>query len=439
MLRTQSFLCLVALAHLLPVPTAEADVSESQFSGALVQSTRDGDRLLRQFEVLLLRSPGTDFFAVLDDPKEGCPWPESYGQVNAPKAAHPHLLYEYDGSQYNVLLPPLVLNLPDAAEEGSSWTAGDWTYEIDGTEKVGGLVTWTVQARERRGRRQSLSVAVDSGVLQKASQDVFMGQGERFELTLQRSSTKPVDEAVADRLGQLQSALLSLQAGLNRRPDSQLTELSTRQVEKTASQIPGLAALAKDTPLQETVFRISRDIDAQQRRVTEAMNRRRALLGKDAPKFTLSLVTSGTLSSESLKGKTVVLHFWKYADKPLSEPYGQVGYLEFLYGKRKLNGVEVVGVATNAALLRPETSRSGRRSARKLTEFMNLSYPIGYDNGSLLRTLGDPRADGGELPLWVVIAADGTITHYHGGFYEVDQRLGLKALDDVLVEEIRKQ
>jgi len=86
----------------------------------------------------------------------------------------------------------------------------------------------------------------------------------------------------------------------------------------------------------------------------------------------------------------------------------------------------------NPALQQAESSRSAKRTARKLIEFMNLSYPVGYDDGSLLRAFGDPRDSDGKLPLWVVITPAGKIAHYHGGFYEVDQRYGLKELDDVL-------
>lgn len=264
-----------------------------------------------------------------------------------------------------------------------------------------------------------------------------MGQGERFELILRRTSGQSVASNVSERLDQLQSELLSLQSGLKRRPDSQLAELTPRQVEDAQSRVGGLTSLAKDTPLQETVLRIRQDVERQQRRVAQTMKREEQLLNRAGPSFSLNLVTDGTLDSESLKRKTVVLHFWKYSEKPLSEPYGQVGYLEFLYNKRKQNGVEVVGVAMNPLLQQADTVRAERRSARKLIEFMNLSYPVGYDDGSLLRALGDPRDAGGELPLWVVISPGGQIVHYHGGFYEVDQRQGLKDLDDILIEQIR--
>lgn len=418
-------------------PILAQPVTEVRFTGELTQESPAGSQLLRQFEVLLLKSDAVQFFAVLDDPGEGCPWPESFGQLNAGSGRQPHLLYEYDDGNYNILLPPLSMTFPDGISNGSTWNSDGWTFQVTGSELQNGTTAWAIQARERRGRRLSLWAAADNGTLLKAEQEVFMGQGQRFQLSVNQSASKQLDEKASDGTGQLLSKLLELQATLNRRPDSQLVELSSRQVADAVNRLPTLTELSKGTPLQETVLRIQRDVDRQQRRVAEAMNRGKALLDKSAPAFSLNLVNGQSLSSEALKGKTVVLHFWKYSDKPLSEPYGQVGYLEFLYGKRKVNGVEVVGIATNTALQRNDTSRAAQRSARKLSEFMNLTYPIGYDDGSLLRAFGDPRDNGGELPLWIVISPKGLIAHYHGGYYEVDQRLGLKALDDVLVGQIR--
>ena len=142
----------------------------------------------------------------------------------------------------------------------------------------------------------------------------------------------------------------------------------------------------------------------------------------------------GTLASDSLKGKTVILHFWDYKDAPLTEPYGQTGYLEFLFNKRRDQNLQVVGISTNADLQTTENAARGRRAARKIAEFMNLSYPIGYDDGSLLKAYGDPRESRGQLPLWIVIGADGKVKHYHPGYYEIDAARGLKELEAVLSE-----
>jgi peroxiredoxin len=156
-------------------------------------------------------------------------------------------------------------------------------------------------------------------------------------------------------------------------------------------------------------------------------------MNSPAPEFTLNLVSGNTLTSQSLKGQTVVLHFWDYRDAPLAEPYGQTGYLEFLYNRRRQQqNLQVVGISTNADLQSTENLNRGRRAARKIAEFMNLTYPIAYDDGSLLKTLGDPREQRGQLPLWIVISPDGRILHYYAGFYEIDASQGLKELEAVL-------
>ena len=130
----------------------------------------------------------------------------------------------------------------------------------------------------------------------------------------------------------------------------------------------------------------------------------------------------------------MILHFWDYRDTPLSEPYGQTGYLEFLFNQKKKLNLTVVGVSTNPDLQNKENLKRGRRSVRKLSEFMNLSYPIGHDDGTLLKNFGDPRDTRGQLPLWIVLNANGKVAHYHAGYYEVDAAQGLKDLENVLAD-----
>lgn len=424
------------LSPVIFVVNAQADgLKVVRFSGALSQQTQGESQILRRFEALLLDDGAVPFFAVLDDERDGCPWPESFGQM-MPNGVTPHLIYNYEGSTYSLPLPSLAPGVPDDAAVGSEWSVGGWSYEITGTSS-GEDAAWRIEARERRGRRQSMSVSRESGSLLVATQDVFMGQGVRFELNMKQSSSQTLDDDLSERVGQLRSALLTLQAALNRRPDTQLSELSPRQVNDSKSRLTSLTILAADTPLQESILRIRRNVEQQDRRISQTMDRRKQLVGRASPEFSLNLIGGGDFSSTSLRGKVVVLHFWKYAEKPLSEPYGQVGYLEFLYNRYKQMKVEVVGVAMNPMLQQSDTVRLGQRTARKLAEFMNLSYQIGYDDGSLLRELGDPRDSDGQLPLWVVLSPDGKITHYHSGFYEIDRQQGLKELDEVLVAQIR--
>ena len=408
-------------------------VREVRFAGTLSSSTSNSEeRILRNFEAVILQGT-SPFFCVLDDEQNGCPWPESFGRLNSTNGTKPRLIFEYDGSTYTLPLPAMLVSLPNDINTDSRWTADGWSFEVDGSETIDGIKAWKLHARERRGRKQSLSVAAATGLLLKADLDVFMGQGEKFDLSIRQTSNVVLDEETALRLNQLQTSLVDLQSALNRRPDTQLAHLSPRQLSLTSEKLDKLTELAKQTPLQESVLRIRQDIDAQSRRVSETSKRQQQLMDKPAPRFALSLISGGTLESESLNGKVTVIHFWNYAEKPLSEPYGQVGYLEFLYNKRKSLGLEVVGVAMNSSLQQSDQVTAGRRTARKLVEFMNLTYPIGYDDGSLLRAFGDPRTSGGTLPLWIVVSKSGTVAHYHTGFYEIDRQHGLKELDELLM------
>ena len=169
---------------------------------------------------------------------------------------------------------------------------------------------------------------------------------------------------------ELQSQLLTLQTALKRRPDAHGSELSQRQVEDVMSGIAQLTRLATGTPLEDLVRRIRVDAEQQQKRLASAASRANELMNSPAPDFSLTLVGGGKLDASALKGKTVVLHFWDYRDAPLSEPYGQTGYLEFLFSQKKKMNVEVVGVSTNPDLQTPENLGRGRRSARKLSEFI---------------------------------------------------------------------
>ncbi|HUG89257.1 MAG TPA: hypothetical protein VML55_00385, partial [Planctomycetaceae bacterium] len=135
------------------------------------------------------------------------------------------------------------------------------------------------------------------------------------------------------------------------------------------------------------------------------------------------------------------LHFWKYHDDPLTEPYGQVGYIEFLkaqFQRRKLD-VAVFGVAVDPRLGDPAARGAAVRQVRKLAEFMNLSYPIAADDGTLLKKFGDPRRVGADLPLWIVLTPDGKVAHYKTGYYEIKPDQGLEELQESVFRVIRGQ
>jgi peroxiredoxin len=135
------------------------------------------------------------------------------------------------------------------------------------------------------------------------------------------------------------------------------------------------------------------------------------------------------VAPDDFKGKVTVLHFWEYKDSPLEEPYGQVGYLDFLYRKRKAAGVQVFGVAVDPRAADASQLRAATAGAKKLQSFMNLSYPILLDDGSALKKFGDPRPAGAKLPVFVVLDARGKVVLYQVGHFEVNRDRGLEELD----------
>ena len=439
--RLTVFVVVACMQQAVAGAMSDGEAQHSTFSGSLIQPGEGDGEILRRFEADLYTIGSEHFFSVSDDLRAGCPWPDSFG-LTGPAVpgdkVQPHLVYNYDGTIYLINLPPLMTALPAAIAPDTTWEHAGWQMTAVEEQTLDGVSVWIVDARERRGRQQSLTVEASSGVTLRAEADVFMGQGDQFRLTLARASSKQLEPAVGTQLSELKGQLLSLQSALKRRPDSHGYELSQRQVDDVLAGIEQTTRLSKGTPLEDLVRRMRTDAEQQQKRLASAASRANELMNSDSPAFVLDLISGTKLDSTSLKGKTVVLHFWDYRDAPLSEPYGQTGYLEFLFNQKKKMNVAVVGVSTNPDLQTAENIGRGRRSARKLSEFMNLTYPIGHDDGALLKSFGDPRDSKGQLPLWIVLAPDGKVAHYHAGFYEVDASQGLKELEAVLSELLRK-
>jgi peroxiredoxin len=146
----------------------------------------------------------------------------------------------------------------------------------------------------------------------------------------------------------------------------------------------------------------------------------------------LADVAGKSVTQEALAGKVTVLHFWPYRDTPLEEPYGQVGYLDFLVRKRAKDPLQVIGVTVDERVADESQRRSVAAAARKFRDFMNVGYPIVLDDGTFLKRFGDPRNAGGKLPVFVVIGKDGKVAEYRAGLYDVTPQEGLAELDKII-------
>jgi len=432
-------------------PFDDAAAVELRYTGTLAKAARAADDTpVKRFNVYCLVTRESDggrklAFVVSERGAGAWSWPERFGSVAidpqfkqlSPGA--PRLLYEYEG---NPLIIPLPLPVPDYAallKPGAKWTSGKEAWEVGRTQKVQDRNCWQVDVSTNFGRKRTLAIDAESPLVVALEERVFVGQGDEHVLLMQLESLKALD---ADQLAQTAAALpalLKLQADLQRNENETRSELSEAQIKVAAEALPRLQNESADTPFSSLVSAINKDIKGQLLRTDEVSKLAEKFVGKPAPSFSLTLTDNTVVPAEAFKDKITVLHFWEYQGEPLVEPYGQVGYLEFLYNKRRKLGVQVYGVAVDTRLADRQTAPAALKSIQKLKSFMNLDYGIAVDDGKLLARFGDPTKYGAKLPLWVVIGPDGKVAHYHAGFYKINPDEGLRELDDLLVKMIREQ
>lgn len=428
---------LVLLMFCFGARIAAADLSILRFQGQLLQPNLSGQMVgLREFDCVLIDGPKGSFFYVLDDPS-GCPWPDSFGTAlnSASGGVSAHLLYRFDGNAYTISLPDLKMELPSDLSQQSTWAIGDWNWEVKNLPESQ-VSPVTLKATERRGRKKEATFDQTTGWLVEAKLDVFMGRGEQFELRLKRATVEPMSQSLWASWQSVKESLLQLQTQLNRRPDSQRTDLSERQITLAQGSLKQLEKVSDDLPVRPLLDRISQQVAVQANAMKAAQLAKKSVLGKTLDSISLMDLNGQPLAAKLIAEKPLVLHFWTYSQEALEEPYGQVAYLEFLQSKLGNQDISVVGVITNPLLQAAEGQADALRSAKKAVDFMNLSYPVTYDDGTLQKLCDLELAVQDHSPLWLVLDSTGKVVHYHQGFYETDPRFGLKdlsaAIDDVL-------
>jgi peroxiredoxin len=414
---------------------------ELRYTGALARAGRNADDApVKRFSLYALRESGgaRRVVHVIGERGAGAwSWPERYAAVpldnelQPGSASTPKLLYEYEGNPLAIPLPFPVAGYFKSLEAGAKWTSGKESWEVVRQQKMRDRNCWQVQVSTSFGRKRTVWVDVELPVVVALEERVFVGQGDEHLLTMQLESIEPLDD---ERLAR---DTRPLETALKRNEHEFRPELNDTQLKLAADALPVLQKQADDTPFSALVTAIAKDVKGQMQRTDDVARLAEKFVGQPAPAFSLNLIDKKQVDAASLKGRIVVLHFWEYQGEPLVEPYGQVGYLDFLYGKRKKLGVDVYGVAVDRRLAEEQSAGAALKSFRRLTDFMRLSYPLAVDEGKLLARFGDPQKYGAKLPLWVVIAPDGTIAHYHAGFYKINPDEGLQQLDEVLVKLIR--
>jgi alkyl hydroperoxide reductase subunit AhpC len=435
-----SALVSLILSTALPVGT------ELHYTGTVSQPTANGASIVKNFTITALVVPGEAgaaelLFQVDERGGGGWPWPERFGRFSLAQAEELSIrvLQTFDGNDYPLPVRRPVFEFLDRLQPDAMWTVGQHQYHCLRAVTQRDRECWLVEASLDRARRQRIHVEHSTGLVVTLEERLFLGRGDPFELKLQLESSRNLTPDAATRNTAAATALLSLQQKLARPDSPRQLELSAEQVEATVAALPALKLASADTGWQRLVETIDRDVQQQRRRLEGVNGLAQKFIGQTIALPDLKLLSGETIKSADVAGQVVVLHFWDYPGDKMIEPYGQVGYLDFLNNRRQKLGVKVVGIAVDERLRDAAQRGAAQRSIRKLQEFMNLSYPIAFDDGTLLKQFGDPRSLGSALPLWVVIGGDGKVTHYHVNHYDIKPDEGLKPLDAAVVEALKQR
>lgn len=447
----------ILLLLVAPLVAADGDVAQATlltYQGSMVPIKDDGVLTKKEFTLQAIVTRGDDaeskdgaaLLWSLDESGRGrWPWLAHFGRWSIDPlkrddgAAGPSLLYERPEGKSVAPLPQLLFAIPEALEIGKAWSEGRLDYRVTGEAKKGGRTCWEIDVRSPYGHKRTLWLEQDSPLVVAVRETVFIGQGEQHELLLELAESKGLS---AEQLAAAEAAFaeaLRLRTALGVDSRAQHAELNPEQLAKLRAELPKFIAAAAETPLAEVAKNAQEDTQAQKGRTGAMEALRASIVGKPLGAFKLDDIGGKSLTQEALAGKVTVLHFWEYRDSPLEEPYGQVGYLDFLLRSRGAAGVQVIGVNVDEKLADVAARRGSIAAARRLKAFMNLGYNVLLDDGELLKRLGDPRAAGGKLPLFVVVGKDGVVLEYHAGLYDVRPDRGLFELDAVVMKALDKK
>jgi hypothetical protein len=449
---TSASLALTLLA-IAAAPTIEPG-TQLTYAGTMVGVKDDGNPAVKKFTLTLVAASRiddvTDLLWTLDETgRGGWTWLDSFGVSQAKgqldvrparigrdgrDVVEPALLYERaEGKNIVPLLPPLIA-LPETLAKDTTWMEGPLTHRIAGEEAKAGRMCWEIDVRSPYGHKRTIWIDKDSSLVVAVNETVFIGQGEEHKLQFELTESKKLTADDWSKIIDSYIAWKDLRASLDWQPRSRREELTTEQLAKLKAELPKIVESAAAGPFAAIAEAAQADATGQKNRAGAVAALKAAILGKPLGELKLTDIAGKELPTTDWKDKIVVLHFWSYDGNVLAEPYGQVGYLDFLLRQRGDKGVKVVGVVVGDQLGDEHLRRAAAASARKFKAFMNLGYPLVIDDGSLLKKVGDPRIAGGKLPLFVVIGKDGNVAEYHAGNYEVKPNEGLAKLDAVVAK-----
>ena len=436
------------------ITVADQSLSASEllvYQGTMVPDDGDATTSTKEFKITVVRDSvdngGVLHWTIKENGRGELSWIAQFGiskwidgnginlQSSRTSLANPLILF--NSENHTSLIPLALVQIADGGKINMDtvWKQGALSYRVIEREQMNGKSYWRVLGFNSFGTKRTVWVSSD-GVINRLEERVTVGQGERHTLEYRLVKRESLSDAAREKMVAAFAAFTNLRDQLELDLPSKEVVWDDRQLKLLRAQSDKLIEVAKTTPLAGLSLIAKKDVQSQNGRrggVAALMTR---ALGQVVTATGFELYRGSGFDDASLKGKVTILHFWDYKDSPLSPPYGQVGYLDFLSRKYADKGLQVVGVVVRPELEDPTQRTRVRASTRKFASFMNLSYPVVADIQNYIGELGDPRRAGAKLPLFVVLDKSGKVVHYKVGFYEVDRQVGLRVLHDLVKEQV---
>ena len=445
-----SLLALVLMSLLAELGMAQGSW-HATYRGSLVPRKEEEGNSPQPFTLQVVVSQNAPIHWTLDwvlqeSGRPQWPWPSQYGAVDwqngkalDSKLTWPALLHPHDERKSVVQFPPFLISSSYNLKVGKSWQEGKDTLRVVKSAKILNRACWEITVSNNYGLQRTLWVEKEQPLVLAADSRVVLGQGKEHRLQFALTELRPLDKPVLQQMRQAFDTMGKLREQLEIKPGKAEYDWSDDQLKLLRGSLPEIRRDLRGTPLFEVAQLATQDASDQKDRKTTIAAITKRTMGREISELKVQGLKGELFPKDGLKDAVVVLHFWEYRDKPLTAPYGQVGYLDFLYQKYQKQGLKIYGVAADLRLANAEQRSTAIRGIKRLVEFMNLSYPVMMDSEGALQRLGDPRAADAKLPLFLVLDRNSKVIHYHVGHYEVERDRGLAELDAVVKKALGKQ
>ncbi|HTN76253.1 MAG TPA: hypothetical protein VL096_13440, partial [Pirellulaceae bacterium] len=342
------------LGSVAPLAAAELLTFRGSFAPVKVEP---GEDLTKTFELQVVDAPADDLqqagWVLKESGRGAWPWTNRFGMLDlVPRMADriqnaPCLLYQRPDGYSVVPLPEFRSHDTTELKKDASWKVGPLTYRVLDQERRGEVDAWRVVGNNDYGPQRTLWIEPTTRLVVAGEERVFVGQGTECRLNWELAAREAIDaKQAAEWLAGFEK-LSALRAALAWQNQTRELKWTDEQLQTLAKELPALTEAIPTGPLALVVQVAKQDAKTQSSRGDALTALKSQAIGKSPTKFALEGLAGETFTPEKLTDKVTVLHFWDYKDSPLEEPYGQVGYLDFLARQRSKSGVQVYGVVVD--------------------------------------------------------------------------------------------